>query len=136
VLLKTTDVALRINIRRTANRFREFTMSEEELPEGFHEIWNLIGKFSAAFWRRISDFEGGVYDAKKVYNAAVNAKDDVYPKSAEEIEVWSELTAPQHHEALKRYVNYKRKQPVNEYAARLHDALYAESARRFALTQK
>jgi hypothetical protein len=99
-------------------------MTDDQPSQGVEIIWELMAKFDTAVWKRIETSEEGAPAA------FLKAKVDVYPKSAEEIAIWDEMTSPKNREALHQFFAYWSGKDLSDYAMRLNDALRVESDRR------
>ena len=85
-------------------------------------IWKLIGALSDAHWRRAAQPGGSAFHALFA--------DPYRPESAEEREIWSELTAPHNYLSLRRFVESQNASGTNEFADKLNQALLAEATSR------
>jgi hypothetical protein len=99
-------------------------MPTPDLDPGMRKVWILIGALSDAFWRRQGEPGFSVLDHLQRNSQQYLAE------SADEVALWDELTAPENHLAVVRYVNYHRGR-VSDYAANLHETILEASGRRY-----
>jgi hypothetical protein len=88
-------------------------------------IWEMIGALSDAFWHRVAEPGVSILDAMNE-----NAK-QYRPVSAEEIAIWTELTAPHNYASVCRYIANAKRRDITEYAAQLYETILAEATRRW-----
>lgn len=88
-------------------------------------IWEMIGDLSDAFWHRATQTGVSILDA-------IIENDKQYrPASAEEIAIWTELTAPHNYASVCRYIANAKRRAITDYAAQLYRTILAEASRRW-----
>jgi hypothetical protein len=89
-------------------------------------IWEMIGALSDAFWHRAT--QPGV----SILDALIENYKQYRPVSAEEIEIWTELTAPHNYVSVHRFIVEAKQRDITDYAAMLYETILTEATRRWA----
>jgi hypothetical protein len=97
-------------------------------PE-IRRIHELVGALSEAFWHEMDRREGEPGFSSFAY-LIEHYEGEARAQTDEETAIWDELTSPGNYDVLVSYLHYWTHVGVNEYAARLHRRLLAESRRR------